>query len=447
MARQPSLPTVLLVGRTNVGKTTLWNTMIGEEKGIVSPLPHTTRDVAQGEVSWRGVPMRLLDSGGWNLPVRQAGLDDTEVIAQAVVRAWTRAIKSSQLVLLVVDARTGIMPQDRALATVLKRARLPTYLVANKVDSPRDRPASTEFLQLGIPDLFPVSAITGSGVGDLLDAMVRKLGAGHPPPALTPSTSLKIAIVGKTNVGKSSLANSLLGTERVIVAPTPHTTREPQDTQFAYQGNAYLLIDTVGLRKKALGLDPVEAGGDQRTRKAITRSDIVLFVLDVSSPITTVDAKIAGELEREEKPLMIVANKWDLVKNKTPQTTTAYAKTLRANFPALAFAPILFVSAKTDARVRKIFHLVERIQAERAKVIPEQELEALTHHLNPPTGEARARVASLVQMGTNPPTFALSVRSKTRQPLPYAFYKFIENRLRERYGFVGTPIKIILQKS
>lgn len=442
-------PTIAIVGRANVGKSTLFNRLLERPKAIVSPIAGTTRDRNYGRATWRGENLILVDTGG---------LEDVQPIAGGIKKQVDIAIKNADLLIFLVDIKHGVMPQDRKIAKLLKKLTKPVILVANKADSPSlaleaEKPM---WLKLNFGKPMPVSAATGMGTGDLLDEIFSRLslmGRREKKTELPASAveSIKVAIVGKPNVGKSSLLNALLGEERALVSEVPFTTREPQDTLLVYGDQSFLLIDTVGMRKKARVEPGLEKMGVKRSLAAIERADIVLFVTEAQEQMTSQEKHLSELILEKNTGLIIIANKWDLVKEKGPETTNLFVDYYRRFFPYLDWAPILFASAKTGEKVKKILDLAVTVKREREKIIAPDELKkflrevlakhwAVIHQRKKSGAGARPKIIGLNQVGVNPPSFHLVTTAKER--LPEGFIKFIEKKFRERFGFPGTPIRL-----
>ncbi len=435
LSRRIRRPSVAIVGRTNVGKSTLFNRLLEEEKAIVSAVPGTTRDRSYGICRWRGVELQVIDTGG--LDVGRA-----EELERDVVRQAELAAKEADLVLFVVDLKDGPLPQDRTLATALADRKLRVLLVGNKADNPRLRANAYDqaWPKLRLGEVHPVSAKNGTGVGDLLDEALRLLGIAESA-AAEPETI--IAVIGRPNVGKSSVVNRLCREERVIVSPVSGTTREPQDTLIEADGHRYLLVDTVGLRRRARSAPELEGAGVRKTREAIERAEVLLLILDATATVSSQDRALAGLAEDSGKAVVLVVNKWDAVPKKDAQSVARREALLRRELAFFSFAPIRFVSAKEDVRVDAL--LKDALEAKKRwqKEIPERQLDAFfrrTIASSKNKGPGRPYVYKMTQTGTEPPTFALTIRGK--EPAPEAFLRYVENRLREKFDFIGTPIRI-----
>lgn len=436
-------PIIALIGRTNVGKSTLFNKILSEFKALVSPIAGTTRDRNYGVAVWQNTELLLVDTGGLDIERR----DEIEI---NVIKQAERAIAEAHLILLVTDLQTGLLPQERAIAKKLRLSKKPVILVGNKADNPtiRARAFDSEWHRLELGPVYPVSAENGTGVGDLLDAIVNLLQIKHKeiesPFDLVPT---KVAFVGKPNVGKSSLVNKILGEERVIVSPIPHTTREPQDSLILKSGRPYILIDTAGIRKRARIEPGVEKAGVKKSLAMLKRADAVALILDAKEGIGNQERHLAGLIEEAKKPVIIVINKWDLVKDKTTKTMDAYRLKLKSDLPFLAWAPMIFCSAKTGERVDRVLDLALEAQAQSQRKIDEPLLEKFLkktvkeHRPTKAKGVHHPYIYSIKQIDTEPPTFLLTI--KELAPIHTSYVRFMENRLREKFGFKGIPIKII----
>jgi GTP-binding protein len=454
-----NLPQVALIGRTNVGKSTLFNRLIEENKALVSPEPGTTRDRNFGLVNWRGKIFTLVDTGGLDLgylpktklpkklklteKVSPDDLIETNIVKQAEI-----AIKTADFIILVVDGKSGLQPEDKTVTNILRKADKPYLLVVNKVDKIQQRNDIWEFNGLGLGDPIPVSAITGVGTGDLLDILIKKLKFKRIKPS-QPKEEIKISIIGKPNVGKSSLLNAILGEERVIVSPLPHTTRESQTAEFEYQNYNFYLTDTAGIRRKSHVEPGLEKAGVTDSLLSLKRSDIALLVLECQNPLTAQDSKLAAEIIASHCGLIIIGNKWDLIENKETDTPDKFKDYFYNYFPSFTWAPVIFVSAKTGLRVNKILDLILEIRQARNKIVSDGELENLLkksvkkHLPAKAKGLVHPYIYALKQTGTNPPRFQLLIHPKAE--LHYSYLHYLENQIRKTYGFAGTPI-IVNQK-
>lgn len=441
-------PSIALVGRKNVGKSSLFNRLTESRQAIVSDVPGTTRDVGIGYCSWGGKMMTLLDTGG--LDVIKTDQIEMNVRKQAI-----RAAEKSHLILFVVDAETGPVSTDLVLAKELRKLKVPAILVVNKADSPKKRKEHEhEWKKLGFGEPSIVSAATGSGTGDLLDVVLEKLKElDLPLDAVEPE--LVLSLIGRPNVGKSSTLNAMIGEERVIVSEVAHTTREPQDTVLFYDGMPILVRDTAGIRKRAKVAPGLERIGVAKSVQALKESDVIFVVLDVLEEVGIQDRHLAGLAAESGKAVAIVLNKWDTVKDKTTHSTDIYEEYFRAQFPFLAWAPMIFTSAKTGQRMRNLLDLAVKLKKNREKEIPLEKLDAFVEEVVKPFiaerkpkkmkdkrgGKKRhPMIYGIRQTRTGPPEF--TVIAKNVDTLNRSYLRFIENRLRERFDLEGVPLKV-----
>ncbi len=463
-------PTIVIVGRMNVGKSTLFNRIIGSATALVSPIAGTTRDWQSAQTQWQGTPLRIIDTGGVEqLPKRK----ERDLGMQAAIeRSAKRAITKADAIIFVVDGKEGLLPQDRDLARLILRKQKPIILAVNKIDSPHGRNAALAFWKLGCGEPHPIAALTGAGVGDLLEMVLTGLHittdhAALSSKKLTPiqEEPLRIAVIGKPNVGKSSLVNALLGEERVIVSPVAGTTREPIDTDFTHDGKRYTLIDTAGIRRHAERTRSLEGVGVERTIKALYRTDVALLVFESQEALASQDLRIAATLVDNTVGVVIIANKWDLFHKESSMAksdehsdvTKRYAAYIRKNMPHIAWAEILFVSATTNRNVQKILAVVESAAHEREKMIPEATLTTwlrrLTYRPHKHKSERKVRTPHIYgfkQTGVKPPTFELvtefkvvpTKRGMQKETVRDSYVRFLENQLRASFGFAGTPIVV-----
>ena len=438
-------PRVALVGRTNVGKSTLWNRLTDTSRALVSDEAHTTRDRNFGIVYWKGAAFEVVDTGGMDVEKTEIGRGIT---AQA-----ERAIAEADLVLFIADVQTGIVEDDRKLARRVKKLNPNVWLLANKTDKPKMIGQAQEpaFFQLGLGAPIAISAATSIGIGDLLDAISAELERlGKPPIAVEEAEPLRIALIGRPNVGKSSLTNAILGEDRVIVSATAHTTREPQDTWFKYKDRDLVLVDTAGMRRKAHVEKGIEESGIDRNLESIKQADIAFLVFDASERPTGQDRHLAGFLEDASKGLILVANKWDLVENKQPMSTNEYERLLRYSLPFLAWAPIVFVSALKKQRTGQLLDMALTVQEERHRTIDYNALNRLLKSciktMNPLAsyGPKSPRIYDVAQVGEAPPTFLMTIHGE-KEGVHQNWVRFFEKRLREKFGFTGTPVVVKVQ--
>ena len=430
---------VAVVGRPNVGKSTLFNRIVGERVAIVEDLPGTTRDRIYATAEWRGREFSLIDTGGLDDP--RAGEMEAAVRRQAEA-----AIAESDVVLFVVDAQSGILPVEHDVADQLRRSGKPVVLVANKADSWRGEAQAAEFYELGLGEPFPVSAIQGHGTGDLLDAVVERL------PDETeeqPSTDAHIAIVGRPNVGKSSFLNALVGSERAVVSEVPGTTRDSLDTALEFRGRRLVLVDTAGIRRRGRVEQGIEKYALLRTAHALERADVAILLTDATEGVTAQDVHIAGYALEAAVGLVLAVNKWDVVDRGAEMTARVESEVARE----FHFAPWMrhhFVSAKTGRNVEATLEDALAVVDERKRRIATSELhkiltEAIAAH--PPSSHRgkEVRFRHVTQARGKAPTFVFFVDPPEGVHFTYA--RYLENRLRERFGFAGTPIKLEFKAS
>ncbi|HZY43402.1 MAG TPA: ribosome biogenesis GTPase Der [Anaerolineae bacterium] len=462
-------PFVALVGRPNVGKSTLFNRLVGERLAVVDEVPGTTRDRLHADSTWNGHTFRVIDTGGIDVSDRSAKADrplnpNTSVEQASIeflpmIRAQAEiAIQESDAVIFVVDAEAGLTNADREVAEILRRYQLerngqpwpPIFLAANKADNPDRRNASLEFYELGLGQVYAISAQHGLELGDLLDAVVQSF----PPIEVEPEDeSVKISIVGRPNVGKSSLLNALLGQERAIVSPVPGTTRDAIDTPMTWGGLAVTLIDTAGIRKRG-HIDPgVEQYSVLRALRAIERSDVALLVIDAVEGVTAQDAHVAGYVLEENKSVVIVINKWDMLQpglqpkgdgSLTPKEKE-FSLTIRTALNFLDYVPVMFVSAKTGLRVDEVMAMALRVQEERLTRIPTSELnrilrEAMDKQAPPTKAGQRLKIFYASQVRVDPPTFLFHVNDS--RLVHFTYERYLENQIRSAHPFVGTPLRL-----
>ncbi|MFQ5988541.1 MAG: ribosome biogenesis GTPase Der [Candidatus Methylomirabilales bacterium] len=430
------LAAVAIIGRPNVGKSTLFNRLVGGRRAIVEQTPGVTRDRNYGTTQWRGRSFLLVDTGGFEPAT------PTPLIRQVVEQAQL-AMEHADVILLLVDVREGLTPLDEEIAVLLRQTMQRTIiLVANKVDTQAKAPHAAEFYRLGFSEVVPISAEHGTGVGELLDRLLELL----PPTGEEQEASdgVTVAVVGRPNVGKSSLVNRILGEPRVIVSPDPGTTRDATDTPFTYQGQEYVLVDTAGIRAKGRKSYPLEYYSFLRAIKAVQRCDVALILLDATSGVVQQDVRIVGYALEAGCALIVLVNKWDLVE-KDGRTPDQHLRRIRVKLKHVNYAPILFISAITGQRVFKIFTLIERVLKERDRRIPSKELNDFISQVveEHPPASVRGRqmqVRSATHAGFRPPTFVLSVNDP--DSISPAYTRYLVNRIRATYGFEGNPIRI-----
>jgi GTP-binding protein len=440
--RVDNLPTVVILGRPNVGKSTLFNKLVGARRSIVGDEPGITRDRIYGKAEWRGRQFRLVDTGGV-VP------DESELIPSNIEKQARTALDVASLILLVVDARAGMTSLDEELADLARRTRKPVFVAANKADSLGLEADAHEFERWGFDEVFAISAEHGNGVAELLDRALEILPA---PEVLDEERSeIKIAIVGRPNVGKSSLVNRLTGEERVIVSPIPGTTRDAVDTDLEYEGHHFRLIDTAGIRRKGKTDLMAEKISVVMARRHLEQADIAILMIDAVEGATALDATIAGYAHEAGAGLIIAVNKWDALEKDT-YTTKKYEERIRDLMKFADYAPILFISAKTGQRVVKLLELAQNASLERKKRIPTAELNKFfERNLAQPRATTRSkhpvRVLYLTQASTSPPTFILFTSSRSpKGRLHFSYERYLINRLREEFGFSGSPIRIVQRR-
>ena len=436
---------VVVVGRPNVGKSTLFNRISGSRRAIVTAVPGTTRDVLREQVEWLGTPFELVDTGGL------FGASEDPMHA-AVSEQGLKALDGATVVVLLVDGRDGLVPADVEVADRARRTGAPVILAVNKIDDRRARERVEEFHQLGIAPLVAVAAEHGLGVGDLLDEVVtllpgsataaRAVGTARPP-----QDEIGIAIVGRPNVGKSSLVNLLCREDRVLVSDVAGTTRDAIDTVVRWRGLQLRLVDTAGIRRpgKVASAGQVESVSVVVAKRALQRADVAVLVIDASDPVAKQDAAIAGEAERAGCGIVIAANKWDLVKPRGAEFAKAFEEELRRLMKFADYAPLVRISALTGARAPKLIETVVEVARARSAHVATPQLnkflDRVTKHHRPASpGRREVRLQYGTQVAAGPPTFLLFTNTATR--LHFSYERFLKNRLREAFGFVGTPIRL-----
>jgi len=433
------LPTVAIIGRPNVGKSTLFNRILGQRRAIVDDQPGVTRDRNFALAEWTGREFFLVDTGGLEPDV-------DEPMPSAVRKQVEAAIEECDLLLFVVDGALGPHPMDARVAELLRRSDKPVVLAVNKLDALPNVVGHYDFWELGLGEPLPVSALTGKGSGDLLDVVVERLERGGVPEGA--ADMLHVAVIGKPNVGKSSFINRLLGEERLVVSETAGTTRDSIDTPMRYHGRTIIFVDTAGLRRQAR-IDPgLEYYSALRTERAIERADVCLLLIDATEPVHTQDLRIAEKAWKAGCGLVIAANKWDLVAKDT-MTAVEYERSLRARAPSLESVPIVFTSALTGQRVQKVMEPVLDVAANRARRISTSDVNeavaALTARVPPPHHRGMpVRFLYATQPAVAPPTFVLFVNYP--KAVPEHYIRYLRRGLRRRWEFSGTPIRLRLRE-
>lgn len=429
------LPLIAIVGRPNVGKSTLFNRLIGKREAIVDDQSGVTRDRNYGESDWNGKKFRVIDTGGY-VP------DSADQFEAAIREQVEVAIQESDSIIFLADARDGVNPVDKIIVDMLRQSGKPYYLVANKVDAEMHAVSASEFYSLGVEAVYDISALSGRKTGDLLDDITRNFPMTDD---LEEDRRLKIAIVGRPNVGKSSLTNALLGFDRSIVTDIPGTTRDSLDSILKYYGEEIVLIDTAGLRKKKKVEESIEFFSNIRSFKAISESDVTILMLDAKTGFEKQDQKIIDEVVRWRKGLIIAINKWDLIEKET-NTARKFEIDIKEKLGTVDFAPVIFISALTKQRIFKLIDLCTKVQEERTKKIPTSELnDALLQEIekNPPpsspTGK-EVRIKFVNQVGDYYPIFLFF--SNYPKHIPDHYRRFLERTIRRIYGFEGVPLTV-----
>jgi GTP-binding protein len=436
-------PIVAIVGRPNVGKSTLFNRLIGERRAIVQNEPGTTRDRVYGTAEWVGVEFTVIDTGGLmdedEIP---ADAGDAETLIARMTRAQANsAIDEADVIVFMVDSKTGPTAGDVEIATLLRRADKPTILAANKAESAERRASTFEFYELGLGEPIAVSAYHGNGTGDLLDRIVEGMPESEEEEE---SEGPRIAIVGRPNVGKSRLLNALLGQERAIVSDMPGTTRDSLDTVIMWEGQPITLVDTAGIRRRGRVDHGIERFSVMRSMRAIERADIVLLVIDATEDFTAQDLHIAGYVEEQKKGMVVVVNKWDLVE-KDSKTMDVYLARAKAQLDFMPYASVIFISAKFGQRVGQVLDGALKVLTERNRRVSTSALnkmlrEAVSKHQPPSKPGKWLKFFYATQADTSPPTFIFFCNDP--KLIHFGYRRYIENELRAAFGFEGTPLRI-----
>lgn len=479
----PALPLIAIVGRPNVGKSTLFNRLIGQRRAIVGDEPGITRDRIYGEANWRTTRFAMVDTGGI-VP------DDDATIPANIFEQAGVAIAEASALMWVVDVRKGVTPQDEELARLLRATGKRVFVAANKADAVRLEAEAADFYRFGFDEVFPISAEHGNGIGDMLDALVEKLPSGGPSvsegperadrspggrerlakrsrkganakrqenadatsalPADEPARELNLAIIGRPNVGKSSLLNRLLGEERAIVSPVAGTTRDTVDTLLETPEQTFRIIDTAGIRRKGKTLEMAEKLSVVMARKSLERADVAIVLLDAEQGIAALDAAIAGYASEAGCSIIVALNKWDLLEDKDTHTGAAFERKVREQMKFLAWAPVVTISALVGQRVPKLLPLAIRANEARSRRIPTSQLNQFYERMIERSGivpagshgRSRLHVQYVTQTGVRPPTFVVFT-SGGKGGLHFSFLRHLENRLREEFDFFGTPIRFV----
>jgi GTPase len=439
--------TVVIVGRPNVGKSTLFNRMIGRRRSIVGDEPGITRDRLYGIAEWQGRRLRVIDTGGI-IP------DDREFIPSEIYRQAKVALDEANVIVMVVDGRTELAAPDLELASLLRRSGKPVFLAVNKIDTVKLEAEAENFRRIGLTNLVPVSAEHGNGVGELLDEVLAAIPEQQVTPPAEPkeaesAAEVKVAIIGRPNVGKSTLLNQLTGTSRAIVSPIAGTTRDAVDEVIERDGNRLRFIDTAGIRRKGKTELMAEKLSVVMARKHLEAADIALLIIDATEGVTATDATIGGYAHESGRSSIIVINKWDLVgpgrrDGKPPADRNIFEQQVRNTLKFLSYAPVVFVSATTGKNTDKIFELLKQVAAERRKRIPTAEMNRFLEQVDFERASVPARkqvkIRYMTQAAVSPPTFILFTDRAVS--LHFSYQRFLENQIRRAFGFVGTPIWI-----
>jgi GTP-binding protein len=440
---------VAFVGRPNVGKSTLFNRIIGRRLAVVSDVAGTTRDRLYADAEWGGVAFTVIDTGGIEVTEGRntAPLsEDSEQFLPLIRQQAAVAMQDADVIVQVVDGQSGITAADREVAAILRQTKKPVIVAANKLESAKLWDTAYEFYELGLGEVFAVSALHGAGTGDLLDAIVDAVPPFSPDDDIE-DTSIRIAILGRPNVGKSTLLNKMIGEERVIVSPIAGTTRDAIDEKLRWHGQDFTIIDTAGIRRRGK-IDPgIEKYSVLRALKTLRRADVALLLIDGEEGVTAQDAHIGGMLVEQNVGVILLVNKWDIVEKDT-YTMPAYETKVRQELTFLSFAPLLFISAETGQRVNKILETVMAVQEARQHRLSTAELndlmrDILAHHPPPTKAGTQLKFYFATQVAVAPPTFVFFVNRP--EMVHFGYERYMENQLRERYPFTGTPIRLLFR--
>ncbi len=435
---RPHNPLVAIVGRPNVGKSTLFNRIVGHRTAIVDDVSGVTRDRNMAECDYQNRIFTLVDTGGLDLTTE-------DVIVEQIKYQTQTAIEEADLVIAVMDGRAGLSPMDADLAKLLRPVTKPVFLAINKIDTPQAEPLLADFYQLGIKNIFPISAEGGLGVDELLEALLPYL--PQAPEDQVQTEVPRIAVVGRPNVGKSTLVNSILGEQRLIVSDIPGTTRDPIDSMVTLHGQRYLFTDTAGLRRRGKIDRGIEGYSVVRAIRALGRSDVAVLVLDGVEGVTEQDTKIAGLINKQGRGCIILVNKWDL-RAGDPEAYPTYNQELARRFPFFAYVPVVFGAATQPETLTRLFPKIDQVVADFSKRIQTRKLNLFLQELlekNPISlvrGNPKKSVF-ITQVATKPPTFALFVKSA--QKVPASYLRYLENSIRTEYGFEGIPLRMLLR--
>ena len=433
-------PTVAIIGKPNVGKSTFFNYIVGSRISIVEDTPGVTRDRVYAETNWRGRNFTVIDTAGIEPE------SDDIIISQMREQAKI-AIDIADVILFLTDVKQGVTAADEEIALMLKKSKKPVVLVCNKADNmSKDKNEIFEFYNLGLGEPYPVSAANALGIGDVLDALYENF--PEKDPSEDEEERIKVAVIGKPNVGKSSLINKILGENRTIVSSIAGTTRDAIDTEYENEYGKYVLIDTAGIRRKSKVTESIEKFSIMRTLLAIERADVCLMMIDATEGITDQDAKIAGEAHEAGKGIIIVVNKWDEYEKETG-TLEKYKKEIYNKLSYLSYAPIIFISAKTGQRVEKLFTMINNVAEQNSKRISTAMLNQVINEaiavVQPPTDKGkRLKILYGTQASTKPPTFVIFVNNK--ELFHFSYERYLVNQIRKEFGLEGTPVRIIVRE-
>ncbi len=438
-------PAVVLVGRPNVGKSTLFNRITGSRGAIVSPVPGTTRDTKALPAEWLGTPFTLVDTGG----LFGASADPLHAL---VVQQGQKALATADLIVFVVDGREGLVSADEEIANSLRAANVPVLVAVNKTDDRRSKDAATEFYRLGFEPIIEIAAEHGLGTGDLLDEVIKRLPAWREPGPDSDPEEIAVAIVGRPNVGKSSLLNRLLREERAIVSDMPGTTRDSVDALLRWHKRKFRIVDTAGIRRagQVARSGQLENVSVILARRAIQKADVTVMVIDSVEGATDQDATIAGEAEKAGTGIIIAANKWDLMKGREADFSRKFDDQLRRQIKFLDYAPVLHISATTGERTSKVLETIDKVADARMSRVPTGELNRFLKGVtaaHPPVspGKRHVRILYAAQTSVAPPTFVFFTNVATE--FHFSYVRFLANQLRESFGLMGTPIRVQVRKS
>lgn len=449
MARKPI---VALVGRPNVGKSTLFNRLVGERRAVTHDIPGTTRDRLQGETFWNGIDFHVIDTGGIEI-YQPKGVRDESPLAEGskdfideIKTQAFLAIDEADAIIMLVDNQHGVTAADETIAEILRRSDKPVVVAANKADDRKSHDDALDFYTLGVGQVIATSAIHGSGVGDMLDVLIEHLKEtiNSFPETDEDDEHLNIAIVGRPNAGKSTLLNKLIGEERAIVSSVAGTTRDAIDTTIQWHGQPITIVDTAGIRRRGSIKPGVEKFSVIRAMGAIERCDVAILLIDGELGVTEQDEHIAGYILEDHKSIVIAVNKWDAV-TKDAFTMNEFIDQIRDRLHFIPWAPIIFISALSGQRIHTVLDTVHHVWQNRFARLPTSDFnqvirDALEHHAPPSKGQRRLKIFYGTQVRTNPPIFLLHINDKSL--MHFTYERFLENRIRERYPFEGTPIRI-----